>query len=148
MMFAVLPFLGLLVVAYAIIAILGPGTFGYDGGMSEFLNSTMFSITGLPSVSPENPWTVTMGDVLVTIGLVLLALEVLKATNTNKLSLGNHGLSALVFVLSLVMFIMVPNFGTTTFFLITAMTLFDVLVGMLTTIITARRDIGVPGLAG
>ncbi|MFP4002292.1 MAG: hypothetical protein ACLFV8_00850 [Alphaproteobacteria bacterium] len=114
--------------------------------MSEFLNATAFSITNLPSAPPDNPWLITTGDIFVTVGLVLLALEVLKATNTNKLSLGNHGLSALVFVIAILLFLMVPNFGTTTFFLITVMALFDVVVGMMTTIITARRDIGVPGM--
>ena len=146
MMFAVLPFLGLLVVAYAVVAFLGAGTFGDYASMGEFLNTTVFSITNLPSASPDNPWLVTTGDIFVTVGLVLLALEILKSTNTNRLSLGNHGLSALVFVIAMLLFIIVPNFGTTTFFLITAMALFDVLVGMLTTIITARRDIGVPGI--
>lgn len=146
-MLRILPLLGLLVAAYAIIALLGPGTFGDYAGMSDFLSRRLFSITDMPSVSETNPLVVTTGDVLVTIGLILLAIEILKSTHTGTSSLINHILSAAVFVVSIVLFIVVPNFGTMTFFLITAMTLVD-FMAMIVTIITARRDIGVPGLAG
>jgi len=144
--FTILPFLGLLVAAYAIIAILGPGTFGDYQGMSDFLGRELFRITSIPSVSEANPLTLTTGDVLVTIGLVLLAFEIIKATNTGMVSLLNHIFSGAVFVVSIVLFVAVPNFGTMTFFLITMMTFVD-FMGMIVTIITARRDIGVPGLA-
>lgn len=147
MTFAILPFLGLLVVAYAIVAILGPGTFGDYAGMSEFLNATVFSITNIPSVSETNPLTITTGDMFVTIGVILLAIEMLKATSTHKRALLNHVFSAGVFLLAFFLFVTQPNFGTMTFFLITVMTLVDVMA-MIITIITARRDIGVPGLAG
>jgi hypothetical protein len=46
-----------------------------------------------------------------------------------------------LFVLCLVLFLLVPAFGTMTFFLITLLTLIDVISGYSISIITARRDL-------
>ena len=46
----------------------------------------------------------------------------------------------IVFIVCLVEFLLVPAFATSVFFLITAMTLLDVLAGFIVTIITARKD--------
>jgi hypothetical protein len=66
----------------------------------------------------------------------------IKATNTRGWSLGNHGLSMLIFIIALGLFLLAEGYGTVTFMLLTTMTLVDVLVGMMVTIVTARRDFG------
>ena len=49
----------------------------------------------------------------------------------------------LTFIGALVEFIVLKGFGTSTFFLITAMCLFDVVAGYTISIIAARRDLSV-----
>ena len=46
-------------------------------------------------------------------------------------------------VVCLIEFLIMPNFATSTFFIIMSMTLLDVLAGVIVTIVSARRDFGV-----
>jgi hypothetical protein len=72
----------------------------------------------------------------------LLFIEILKATKIDSSSMVNNALSMLIFVVALVLFIVKADFGTSTFFIITAMTLVDGVAGFTITAVTARRDIG------
>lgn len=87
-------------------------------------------------------WAMTWGDLILLVTLVLLFIEILKATYTSSASLIDHGLSMLVFVACLVMFLLVPKAATSVFFLITAATLIDVIAGYTIGIRVAKRDIG------
>lgn len=136
-LFTMLPLLGLSVLAYA-------GFGMMNGDMVGWLGEAAHTISNLPSADGAG-LVLTHGDMFVLIGLFLLAMEVIKATNTKGWSLGNHGLSMLVFVIALFLFLTVDGYATATFLLLTTMTLVDVLVGMLVTIVTARRDIGLGG---
>ena len=86
-------------------------------------------------------WAVTLGDVLLTLSLLLLFVEVLKSTASHSASIINHALSFVVFVVGLIQFMMIPAFSTSVFFLITLMAVLDVLGGFIVTIATARRDV-------
>lgn len=88
-------------------------------------------------------WTVAWGDLLVIISLVLLFMELLKSTGSGSLEIFNHALSMLLFIVCLIEFLLAPGFATSTFFVIMLMTLLDVLAGVIVTINSARRDIGV-----
>ncbi|MFN0264885.1 hypothetical protein ACKTEK_13525 [Tepidamorphus sp. 3E244] len=88
-------------------------------------------------------WTLTMGDLLLMASLVMLFIEVLKATRTGASSIVDHLLSTAVFVACLVEFLLVEQAATSTFFLLMIMTLFDVMAGFSVTIRAARRDFGV-----
>lgn len=88
-------------------------------------------------------WLVTSGDILLTVSLVLLFIELLKSTGTGRSAIANHALSLILFVFCLIEFLIAPAFATSVFFLITLMTLLDVLAGFIVTIVTARRDIAV-----
>lgn len=121
-----LPFVGLIILAYAIMVMLG----------TDLSGNAYHLVAGDVDVMLSN------GDMLVLLGLFALALEMIKATNTRGWSLGNHGLSMLIFIIALGMFLLVEGYGTVTFLLLTTMALVDVLVGMMVTIVTARRDFG------
>lgn len=95
---------------------------------------------GLPSGSR---WVMTLGDLHVIAGLALLYIEILKSTRTQLSSILDHGLSLLLFVVCLVLFIIMPAFGTGSFFVLTMMTLLDVVAGFTVTITSAKRDIDV-----
>ena len=86
-------------------------------------------------------WKVTLGDLFVTLSLALLFVEVIKATRSSSRAILNHALSMLTFIGALAEFLVLKGFGTSVFFFITAMCLFDVVAGYTISIITARRDL-------
>lgn len=92
-------------------------------------------------------WKFSFGDLLVLISLLLLFVEVVKATRTTAKEIINHGLSMLIFVIALVEFITLKGFATSPFFFILAMTLFDVIAGYTISIVAAEHDLGL-GRAG
>jgi hypothetical protein len=85
-------------------------------------------------------WTVTAEDVLVTIAILLLPLEVLKATRIGIRSIVDHILSMVLFVAMLVEFLLVRQAGTSTFFILMMISVVDVLAGFTVTLRTAQRD--------
>ena len=92
-------------------------------------------------------WRFTVGDLLVALALLLLFFETVKAARHNSREILSHGLAVLTFCVALVEFIVLHGFSTSTFFLITAMCLFDVVAGYTISIVAARRDFGVVAAA-
>lgn len=86
-------------------------------------------------------WQPTVGDILTMIGVVVLFIEILKSTRTNTASMVEHTLSMLVFVVFLVLFITVKGAGSSTFLILTMMSLLDVLAGFIVSLASSRRDI-------
>lgn len=87
-------------------------------------------------------WAFTWGDLLLIVTLVLLFIEILKATYTSTASLVDHGLSMLIFIAALIEFLLVPQAATSIFFLILVAFLIDVIAGFTIGIRVAKRDIG------
>ncbi len=118
--------------------------FGGDGNADAVLRKVIFE---LPSIRANaegvrTTWTFTWGDLIILISLLLLFVELLKATYTSTASLLDHGLSMLVFIACLVEFLLVDQAFTSVFFMIMIMTLIDVIAGYTIGIRVARRDIG------
>jgi hypothetical protein len=90
-------------------------------------------------------WTLTLGDLVTIITLILLFIELIKATRTGGSSIVDHALSTILFVLCLVEFLVVPQAATSVFFFILVVTLIDVIAGFSITIRAARRDFGFGG---
>ena len=88
-------------------------------------------------------WSITNGEMLVFVAITLLFVEIVKSTSTGTSSILNHAVSMILFIVCLVEFLLMPNFATSTFFIIMSMTLLDVLAGVIVTIVSARRDFGV-----
>lgn len=92
-------------------------------------------------------WVITVSDALIAITLILLFIEILKATQTGGNSLVDHALSTVVFIICLVEFLVVPEAATSLFFIITLVALIDVVAGFSVTIRAARRDFAIgPGV--
>ena len=111
----------------------------------EILRRVIFSV---PSIRVGQDgvravWTFTWGDLILLATLLLLFVEILKATYTTSASLVDHGLSMLVFVACLVEFILVDRAFTSVFFFITIATLIDVIAGYTIGIRVARRDLAI-----
>ena len=86
-------------------------------------------------------WTVTPEDILLAVAILLLAVEVIKATRMGIRGLMDHVLSMILFIVMLVEFLLVQRAGTSTFFLLMVISLVDVLAGFIITARTAQRDI-------
>jgi hypothetical protein len=88
-------------------------------------------------------WKFHIGDLILVISIVLLGLEVIKATYTRGAGLADQALSMIVFVAFLLEFLLVPMAATSLFFFLVLLSGFDVVVGSIVGIRTARRDFGV-----
>ena len=94
----------------------------------------------------EAQWVFSLGDMLVSVALFMLFIELIKSTRAGTVSIVDHMLSTAVFIGFLVEFIVVKEAATSTFFLLTLIALIDVVAGFSVTIQSARRDFGVgPG---
>ena len=82
-----------------------------------------------------------VGDLFILAGLIALFFEMLKAARSSASAVLDHILSTLTFIGALVAFLLVDDAGTGTFFLLTTMTLIDVIAGFSVSIFTARRDL-------
>lgn len=89
-------------------------------------------------------WTITPEDALVTLAILLLFVEIFKATRgTSSRGIVDHMLSMFLFVVMLVEFLLVPQAATSTFFLLMIISFVDVVGGFTITARAARRDIAV-----
>jgi hypothetical protein len=125
------PALALAVVIYAVAAL-----FGGDG-FRESLSDGVLALRMPAGVE----WRLTAGDLFVMVGIVALFMDLLKSTSTSSAAVVNHVLSTALFVLCLVLFVLVPAFVTTPFFMIMIMALLDIVAGFTITTISARRDV-------
>jgi hypothetical protein len=82
-------------------------------------------------------WPVTLSDVLIALGILLLMFEVIKGARPGSKYFMDHLLSLLVFGGAATEFVMLPQFGTSTYFLLTMLALVDFLSGIA---LRARRN--------
>ena len=121
----------LLVVPFAIynmIAFLTPGMSWTD------------TVASIHLVSGKD-WTVTPEEILLAFSIILLGVEIIKATRMGIRGLLDHVLSMILFIAMLVEFLLVSRAGTSTFFILMVISLVDVLAGFIITARTAQRDI-------
>lgn len=97
-------------------------------------------ILSLPMMS-GGIWNLTLGDLLILIALVLLFVEMVKATRTSNASVVDHLLSTFVFVAFLVEFLLVRGAAHSVFFTLMVIALFDVLAGFSISLRAAGRDV-------
>ncbi len=91
----------------------------------------------------DKDWTLTPEDILLTLSVLLLGVEVVKATRMGVRGIVDHVLSMLLFIVILVEFLLVMRAGTSTFFILMVISFVDVLAGFIITTRTAQRDIQV-----
>ncbi|HLH90714.1 MAG TPA: hypothetical protein VKX28_19850 [Xanthobacteraceae bacterium] len=95
----------------------------------------------MPDVSPTvtlfslhlmsgTEWPVTLSDVLIALGMLLLLLEIIKGARPGAKFLMDHLLSLVVFGAAAAEFVLWPKFGNSTFFLLTLLSLVDFLGGI------------------
>jgi hypothetical protein len=110
--------------------------------MIAFLLNLDFSTTvfNVPLLSGRS-MAISTGDILVLSGVLLLYVEILKATRLSNKAIMDHVLSMLVFLAMTIEFIAVQRAATSTFLILVALSFVDVIGGFTITIRTAQRDI-------
>ena len=111
------------------------GLFGDTGG--DPFAAEAFSVT----LMSGGVWTMSAGDLLIVLALVLLLVEIIKSTRKSNKSIIDHVLSAFVFVAFLVEFLLVPGAAHPLFFTLMVITLIDALAGFSVSIRSAGRDL-------
>ena len=76
------------------------------------------------------PWPVTLSDVLLALGILMLLLEVMKGARPGAKYLTDHLLSLIVFGAAVAEFLLWPRFASSTYFLLTLLALVDFLSGV------------------
>lgn len=132
-MLSSIPLMAVPFILYNVLAFTGIGAEGVNGIWDQVL----FSITMVSGT----PWSMTMGDLLIMLGLLLLFFEILKATRIGNTSIIDHLLSTFVFVAYLVEFLLIGKAATSVFFILMFMTLIDVMAGFSVSIRSATRDV-------
>ncbi len=144
-MLRAIPLLILPIAAYFILDIIVfPGEIGANGQAQP--NSTGMAMSHVLlqfTLISERAVTLTVKDALILGGLAFLFLEMMKATHGGTRTILDHFLSMLVFVGSLLAFLLLESAGTATFLILTAMTFLDVIAGFSITIRSVQRDISV-----
>jgi len=123
-----IPLLAFPVAAYNVLAFLASGVLDF--------------VLWEPTLMSGGKMAFSVRDLLVSLSIIILYVEILKATRTSAASIVDHVLSLIVFVICLVEFILLPQMGKSTFLILMLISFLDVIAGFTITISTARRDIG------
>lgn len=89
-------------------------------------------------------WPLSLSDILLALGIVLLLLEIIKGARPGAKYLTDHLLSLIVFGGAAAEFLLWPRFGTSTYFLLALLALVDFLSGIA---LRARRGTVAPAAA-
>ena len=117
---------------YNIIAFLMPGV-SWTGAVT-----TVHVVSGAD-------WSMSAGDMLVTLGILVLFGEIMKSTRIGVRTVVDHGLSLVLFLGMVVEFLLVKQCASATFFLLLVISFIDVLGGFAVTLRSAQRDLTVEG---
>jgi uncharacterized membrane protein len=131
---AVIP---LLIIPFILYNIAMAGLFG-DGGVAvlgtEILHLSMMS---------GATWTMNLGDLFIVFALVLLFFEIFKATRRSSVSIIDHLLSMVLFIVFLVEFLLVKSAATQIFFILMSISFIDVISGFTISVKSASRDVSI-----
>ena len=117
---------------YNIVAFLMPGV-SWTGALT-----TVHVLSG-------GEWTMSAGDMLITLAILLLFGEMMKSTRIGIRTVVDHALSLILFLGMLVEFLLVKQAASATFFLLLVISFIEVLGGFAVTLRTAQRDLTVEG---
>ena len=112
------------------------GLMGLFGSAPDPWTAEMFAV----DMMSGGRWAMTLGDLMILVGLICLFFEIVKATRTSTASVVDHLLSTLVFVAFLVEFLLVRGAAHSVFFVLMIAALVDVLAGFSVSLRGARRD--------
>jgi hypothetical protein len=97
-------------------------------------------VVKLPLMSGAE-WPISLSDMLLAFAAIMLLMEIVKGARPGAKYLMDHLLSLIVFGAAAAEFLLLPKFGTSTFFLLTLLALVDFLTGVT---LRRRRYIAAP----
>lgn len=100
------------------------------------------TLVNVPLVTSGAEWPVTLSEILLALGILMLLLEVIKGARPGAKFLTDHLLSLIVFGAAVAEFLLWPRFANSTYFLLTLLALVDFLTGVA---LRVRRS---PAVAG
>jgi hypothetical protein len=106
----------------------------YEG---DFRAAAMFRVDLVSGATFE----LTVGAAIVLLALLLLGIEVVKATRLGSASIADHILATVLFVVFLLEFLLIPQAATSTFVILMGIALVDLVCGFAVSLRTATRDI-------
>jgi hypothetical protein len=133
-MMAALP---LMLIPFVLYNLTMVGLFG-EGG-TAVLQNQIFSLNMMSGAT----WTMSLGDLFIVISLLILFLEIFKATRRSSLALVDHLFSMVLFIIYLVEFLLVQGAATQIFFILMMISFIDVVAGFTVSIKTASRDVSI-----
>ena len=125
----------LLIVPFIVYNVVGLGLFGSitaDPWIDEVFSFAMIS---------GEVWSMSLGDLMITLSLFLLFFEIIKATRVGASSIVDHLLSTIVLIAYLVEFLTVGFAAHAVFFILMIIALVDVVAGFSISIRSATRDV-------
>ncbi len=129
--------LPLMIVPFVLYNLAMLGLFG--GGGIGSLQTVLLQVNMLSGAL----WSLSLGDVMILIGLLFFFLELIKSTRNSSGSLINHMLSLLVFVAYLIEFLVVRDAATQVFFILMVIAFIDVIGGFAVSVRSASRDVSI-----
>lgn len=105
----------------------------------DFFRTPLFTIQMIKGAT----WSFTRGDLIILLTYFSLFVELIKSTWTGTASLVDHGLSMVVFIITLIEFLVVNGAATSVFFFVMVAAVIDVVAGFTIGIRVARRDLSI-----
>ena len=133
-MFALIP---LMVFPFALYNLAMLGLMG-SGGVTSLQNQVM-SLNMMSGAV----WTLSLGDLFILIALVLLFVEIFKATRSSRFSVFDHMFSMFIFIAYLIEFLLLRGAATQIFFILMTIAFIDVIAGFTISIRSAGRDVSI-----
>lgn len=104
-----------------------------------FADAILFTV---PMVSGAS-FSLTVSAAIVLMALVLLFFEILKSTRIGAASIVDHSMATFILLVYVLEFFLVAKAATSTFLVLTAIALIDLLCGFAVSLKSATRDISV-----
>lgn len=109
------------------------------GGNGELLDAVWLDFTLMSGA----PFRFTVEHALLSLGVILLFVEIYRATLPSRASVLNHAISMIVLITFIVEFTVARQLGRPGFFILGLMSFLDVVAGFTISISTARRDVSI-----
>ena len=97
-------------------------------------------VTSIHMVS-DGRWDMSWGDMLIAFSVLVLFVEMIKATRVGMRTIIVHMLSAVLFAIMLIEFLLIKQAATATFFILLIIGFVEMLAGFTISVRTAQRNI-------
>jgi len=109
----------------------------FEDYQTDFREAVMFHVPLVSGVT----FALTVGATIILMAVLLVGVEIVKATRIGRGSIADHVLAVVLFVAFLVEFLLIPQAATSTFVVLMAIALLDLVCGFAVSLKSASRDV-------